>query len=222
MLADLDEELNAAGTSLVFAELKDPVRAQARALRADRPARSRPLLPDARRRAGDASAVRPAPTGLRPSTRARSRLTVSDKPPHLIRPGRVPLSLRLGPAARRGVRPTGIACGAHARQATPRRRPHSHPVIADQSPGWDDASLLDGLHDPRTMFSGRDQAGGASAGFASLARRRSVASRSGPRLLSGCGARNHPGSRRFGLPWILNRRRPALGPVFTRSHSHEY
>ena len=26
MLADLDEELNAAGTSLVFAELKDPVR----------------------------------------------------------------------------------------------------------------------------------------------------------------------------------------------------
>ena len=28
MLADLDEELNAAGTSLVFAELKDPVRAK--------------------------------------------------------------------------------------------------------------------------------------------------------------------------------------------------
>jgi MFS superfamily sulfate permease-like transporter len=28
MLADLDEELNAAGTSLVFAELKDPVRAR--------------------------------------------------------------------------------------------------------------------------------------------------------------------------------------------------
>ena len=48
MLADLDEELNAAGTSLVFAELKDPVRDQARALRADRPARPRPFLPDAR------------------------------------------------------------------------------------------------------------------------------------------------------------------------------
>jgi MFS superfamily sulfate permease-like transporter len=28
MLADLDEELNAAGTSLVFAELKDPVRSK--------------------------------------------------------------------------------------------------------------------------------------------------------------------------------------------------
>ena len=28
MLADLDEELNAEGTSLVFAELKDPVRAK--------------------------------------------------------------------------------------------------------------------------------------------------------------------------------------------------
>jgi hypothetical protein len=28
MLADLDEELNAHGTSLVFAELKDPVRAK--------------------------------------------------------------------------------------------------------------------------------------------------------------------------------------------------
>ena len=28
MLADLDEELNAAGTFLVFAELKDPVRAK--------------------------------------------------------------------------------------------------------------------------------------------------------------------------------------------------
>ena len=28
MLAELDEELNAAGTSLVFAELKDPVRAK--------------------------------------------------------------------------------------------------------------------------------------------------------------------------------------------------
>src|SRR5262249_42134977 len=28
MLRDLDEELNAAGTSLVFAELKDPVRAK--------------------------------------------------------------------------------------------------------------------------------------------------------------------------------------------------
>ena len=28
MLDDLDEELNAAGTSLVFAELKDPVRAK--------------------------------------------------------------------------------------------------------------------------------------------------------------------------------------------------
>ena len=28
MLADLDEELNAAGTSLVFAELKDPVHAK--------------------------------------------------------------------------------------------------------------------------------------------------------------------------------------------------
>ena len=28
MLADLDEELNATGTSLVFAELKDPVRAK--------------------------------------------------------------------------------------------------------------------------------------------------------------------------------------------------
>jgi hypothetical protein len=28
MLADLDEELNAAGISLVFAELKDPVRAK--------------------------------------------------------------------------------------------------------------------------------------------------------------------------------------------------
>jgi hypothetical protein len=28
MLADLDEELNRAGTSLVFAELKDPVRAK--------------------------------------------------------------------------------------------------------------------------------------------------------------------------------------------------
>ena len=38
MLADLDEALNAQGISLVFAELKDPVRAQDRALRADRPA----------------------------------------------------------------------------------------------------------------------------------------------------------------------------------------
>jgi hypothetical protein len=28
MLAELDEELNAAGTSIVFAELKDPVRAK--------------------------------------------------------------------------------------------------------------------------------------------------------------------------------------------------
>ena len=47
MLDDLDEELNAAGTSLVFAELKDPVRDEARALRADRAARPRPLLPHA-------------------------------------------------------------------------------------------------------------------------------------------------------------------------------
>ena len=50
MLADLDQELNAAGTFLVFAELKDPVRDQARALSADRAARPSSLLPDARRR----------------------------------------------------------------------------------------------------------------------------------------------------------------------------
>ena len=51
MLADLDEELNAAGTSLVFAELKDPVRAKLERYELIGPLESRPLLPDARRRA---------------------------------------------------------------------------------------------------------------------------------------------------------------------------
>ena len=55
MLADLDEELNADGTSLVFAELKDPGAKKARALRADRSARPGPLLPDARGRDGRVS-----------------------------------------------------------------------------------------------------------------------------------------------------------------------
>ena len=50
MLADLDEELNADGISIVFAELKNPVRRKLERYRADRSARSRPLLPDARRR----------------------------------------------------------------------------------------------------------------------------------------------------------------------------
>ena len=64
MLADLDEELNADGTSLVFAELKDPVRDEARALRADRPPHPDHFFPtlDA---ALDAFRNRPAPIGSR-------------------------------------------------------------------------------------------------------------------------------------------------------------
>ena len=50
MLTELDEALNAQGISLVFAELKDPVRAQDRTLRADPHDRPAPLLPDHRRR----------------------------------------------------------------------------------------------------------------------------------------------------------------------------
>ena len=50
MLEDLDEALNERGISLVFAEMKDPVRAKDRALRADQHDRSRPLLPHPRRR----------------------------------------------------------------------------------------------------------------------------------------------------------------------------
>ena len=46
MLEDLDEALNARGISLVFAEMKDPVREQDRALRADPHDRPDALLPD--------------------------------------------------------------------------------------------------------------------------------------------------------------------------------
>ena len=51
MLRDLDEDLNARGIHLVFAEMKDPVRQQDRPLRADPDDRPRPLLPDDPRQA---------------------------------------------------------------------------------------------------------------------------------------------------------------------------
>ena len=108
MLADLDEELNAAGTFLVFAELKDPVRDEARALRADRPAQSRSLLPHPRRRSRhllskdrrsldvdhrhERVTVSPRQQGLRrqrpcaaPLTRA-SPITAPDPPASTVRP----------------------------------------------------------------------------------------------------------------------------------------
>ena len=44
MLEDLDEALNGQGISLVFAELKDPVRVEDRAVRTDQDDRSRPEL----------------------------------------------------------------------------------------------------------------------------------------------------------------------------------
>ena len=50
MLEDLDEGLNAQGISLVFAELKDPVRQKDRTLRADPHDRPAPLLPHHRSR----------------------------------------------------------------------------------------------------------------------------------------------------------------------------
>ena len=48
MLEDLDQRINAAGVSLVFAEMKDPVRREDRALRAHQDDRPEPLLPDGR------------------------------------------------------------------------------------------------------------------------------------------------------------------------------
>ena len=51
MLAELDEELNAEGTSLVFAELKDPVRAKLERYELIGPLDPGPLLPHPRRRA---------------------------------------------------------------------------------------------------------------------------------------------------------------------------
>ena len=50
MLADLDEELNADRHLARVRRAQGPRAREARALRADRPARPRPLLPDARRR----------------------------------------------------------------------------------------------------------------------------------------------------------------------------
>ena len=50
MLVDLDEELNAAGTSLVFAELKDPVRAKLERYELIGPLEPRSLLRHARQR----------------------------------------------------------------------------------------------------------------------------------------------------------------------------
>jgi high affinity sulfate transporter 1 len=69
MLADLDEELNAAGTSLVFAELKDPVREKLERYELIGPLNPQHFLPtlDAaveafRRREDDAAAPGPAPS----------------------------------------------------------------------------------------------------------------------------------------------------------------
>ena len=69
------EELNAYGTSLVFAELKDPVRAQARARRARRSAGPGALLLDARRGSGRVLRADRRRVGTPPQARAGGRLS---------------------------------------------------------------------------------------------------------------------------------------------------
>lgn len=59
MLAELDEELNASGTSFMFAELEDPVRAKLERYKLRWHARPRALLPYAQ-------ITRPAAGGRRP------------------------------------------------------------------------------------------------------------------------------------------------------------
>ena len=63
MLEDLDEALNARGTSLVFAELKDPVRRKIERYGLDQDDRPAALLPDRSSRRSPRSARRPAPNG---------------------------------------------------------------------------------------------------------------------------------------------------------------
>ena len=71
MLVDLDAELSGRGISLRFAELKDPVRRQDRAIRACRCARPGPLLPD--REGGG-----PTPSKRRPGRRGPVRMETMD------------------------------------------------------------------------------------------------------------------------------------------------
>ena len=63
MLVDLDEELNAARHHPRVRRAEGPGARQDRALRADRAARPRPLLPHPARRRSTPTASRPAPTG---------------------------------------------------------------------------------------------------------------------------------------------------------------
>ena len=111
MLAELDQELNAAGTSLVFAELKEPVRAKL-----ERYALIGPLDPEhffpTLDAAVDAFRRMTALTGPRPWTRARKRLAVSHE-------------------SASGVRAT---CSAHARRAQPRAALVGLLVLADDYP----------------------------------------------------------------------------------------
>jgi hypothetical protein len=70
VLADLDEPLNADGISLVFAELKDPVRRKIERYRLARTIDPRPFYPRSSQRS-PRSGVRPAPSGP-PRDRNRS------------------------------------------------------------------------------------------------------------------------------------------------------